>query len=97
MNPLAWYNRLKARRTVANHLRNGRYVFRDAQGGTLASGSIRARWFSFDLSPTNVCRSGTVRRVELLNAAGYLAMVVEQKPFLISRKKAFAGKRVAFP
>jgi len=97
VNPLTWYNRLKARRIVANQLRNGRYVFRNTQGETLASGSIRARRFSFELSPANVCRSGTVRRVELLNAAGYLAMVVEQKPFLISRKKSFAGKRIAFP
>lgn len=86
-----------ARRKVAERFQGGSYAFRGSSGETLLRGRIRSRWFSIDLLPAQVFRSGSVHRVDLLTAEGELALSQKQKPFLVSKRYEFSGKRFVFP
>lgn len=90
-------HRLRARRIVASQFKTGRFVFRGSRGQTLATGAVRGHWFSIDLGPAHVHRSGIVHRVELWNRDGELAMTQEVGGFMVSRKLRFQGKRLAIP
>lgn len=93
-----WLRRLYARHRVARRFKTGRYVFRGSRGQLLAKGRVRSRLFSIELEPAHVHRSGIVKRLEMWNRDGELALQHEiAQPFMVSRKSTFTGKRVAFP
>lgn len=89
--------RLIARYRVARRLNGGRYVLRGSRGQVLVQGRIRGRLFALEFGPGEVLHPGIARRLEVHNGEGKLAIELEQKPFSVSRKRAFGGRRFVFP